>query len=116
MLSPPAPTVQHMFAFLVLAALAIGATALVARVATMDKITEPPRRWLIGKLGTDNQLVFGIHCPKCMAVWIAPATAAAPWFAADGANVLGVTSWVGYPLLAATVAFLAAVAVVRGEQ
>lgn len=105
-----------MFPFLVLVVLAVGATAFVARLIAMDKISEPPRKWMIDRLGTDSMIVFGIHCPRCVSVWVAPATAAAPWFAADGPNVLGVTSWVGYPLLAATVAFCAAVAIIRGDH
>lgn len=105
-----------MAAFLILSVLAVGATALVARIVALDKISEPFRKFLIDKLGAESMVTFGFFCPRCLSVWIAPATAAAPWYAADGANVLSVTSWVGYPLLAATVAFLAAVAVVRGEQ
>lgn len=75
-------------------------TVRVTRIVTTDQITEPPRLWLIDRLGPDNLLVYLVHCQWCMSIWVGAGAAAGAVLLAevpDGLNPV----WVGAGLTAA---------------
>ena len=93
--------------------LATLATARITRLITTDKISEPARRAAINLLGAKSMLVYLLHCPWCMSIWVAPALAAAIWWPLDLATKLDLTSWLGYPILALAIAHAAALTLAK---
>lgn len=98
--------------FLIVLALAIVATARAVRLVAIDKLTEPARARLIRCRGVDSMIVYGLHCPMCLAVWAAAPAACAVWWT-TGQAALGITSWVGVPILWGAIAYAAGWLVVR---
>jgi len=82
---------------IVLAALAV---ARVTRLVTEDKLLEPLRFWLGKKWPAESQRLYLFHCPWCFGMWVSIAAAPIVWFVADLSNKVGVTAWLGVPLLA----------------
>lgn len=73
-----------MTSFLVSALVGLFLTIRVTRVVTTDQISEPPRLWLINRLGPDHMLVYLVHCQWCVSVWVGAAAAAGAVLLADG--------------------------------
>lgn len=42
----------------------------VTRLITDDYITLPVRQWLVKHNGETGWFTHGIHCPKCVSVWV----------------------------------------------
>lgn len=98
--------------FLLVLLLATVTVARVVRLVAVDKITEPARARLISWRGPDSQLVYLAHCPMCLAVWAGAAGATAVWWTV-GADLIGITTWVGVPILWGTIAYAAGYVVGR---
>lgn len=97
-----------LLSLLFIIALGVLATARITRFITVDKLAQPMRGWVVRKLGPDSQLVYLLHCPWCMSIWVAAAVTIPAWFLADMPDTLGITSWWGVPALWLAVAQLAA--------
>lgn len=69
------------------------ATARVTRVVTSDKVSEPFRTWLLGKLGSDSLVNYYFWCRWCFGFWAA-------FTLAPAAIVLTGVSWWCLPFLA----------------
>ena len=104
-----------MAALLLLLFLATVATARAVRIIAVDKITEPARKKIIERFGPKHMIVYGLHCPMCLAIWIAPAPALLVWYLTDAPHFLNITSWVGAPLTWLTVAYLAALMIQKED-
>lgn len=61
---------------LVVAALAV---ARVTRLITTDYLTDPPRSWLVRRLGQNSKLAYLLVCQWCMSMWVASVAALLLW-------------------------------------
>lgn len=84
---------------LVLTSLAV---ARVTRLIYSDYISMPIRQWVMKRNGEEGWWTFGIHCPKCVSVWVA-APAAAIWQFSFGPDLaiykqilLGLVVWMAF--------------------
>lgn len=94
--------------------LAVLATARLTRLVTEDKLLEPFRFWLARRWPADSKRLYLFHCPWCFGMWVALVVAPVVWFAADLSVRLGVTAWVGVPLLALAISH--AVGLLKGAE
>jgi hypothetical protein len=60
--------------------LALGLTARLTRLLTVDYLTRHIRAAVIGRLGPDHDLAYGIACPWCASIWIGAAVLPVAWF------------------------------------
>lgn len=60
--------------FLILGLWALS-VARVSRLATVDKITEPLRAWVLDKRGRESSVTYLAYCPVCFSIWVAFASA-----------------------------------------
>lgn len=61
------------------ALLAVIATARLTRLVTTDRITQAPRRWLLGRLRGKELLSYLIVCDWCASVYLGAGVGAAWW-------------------------------------
>lgn len=65
-------------AWLTLALYAL-ATARVTGLITQDQLTSAPRVWATKRLGRREQLIYLLHCPWCVSIYVG-AAAAIVWY------------------------------------
>lgn len=82
---------------LIIAALAV---ARLTRLVTEDKLLEPLRFWLGRRWPADSMRLYLVHCPWCFGMWVAAIAAPLVWLLGGLSDRLGITAWVGVPLLA----------------
>lgn len=68
--------------------LALGLTARLSRLLTVDYLTRHIRAFVIGRLGPDHDLAYGIACPWCSSIWIAGAVFPVAYFYGEHAGFL----------------------------
>lgn len=85
---------------LLLVVLAALATARLTRLVVEDKLLEPFRFWLARRWPHDSKRLYLFHCPWCFGMWVSMVVAPVLWLTADLSDKVGVTAWVGVPLLA----------------
>lgn len=76
------------------------AVARLTRLVTEDKLLEPFRFWLARRWPSNSKRLYLFHCPWCFGMWVAFVVSPAVWFTAGLSDRLGLTAWVGVPLLA----------------
>ena len=86
--------------FILSALVGLFLTVRVTRIITTDQISEPPRLWLLNRLGPDHMLVYLAHCQWCMSVWVGAVAAAGTVLLADVPDGLNPV-WVAAGLAAA---------------
>lgn len=69
----------------------------VTRVAVLDKIGEPFRKFLVDKLGRNSWFAFMFFCPWCIGFWVSGLAALALWFVAGFGAVIALPWWFGIP-------------------
>lgn len=90
-----------MTAALILLVAALAATR-ATRVVVDDKITEPIRMAIAGRLREGHPVTYLVHCTWCTGLWIATAVAAVAWWGGLD-DVLPLAWWAGFPLTALAV-------------
>lgn len=83
-----------------LVALAALAAARLTRLVVEDKLLEPFRFWLARHLPAESKRLYLFHCPWCFGMWVSFIVAPALWFTAGLSDLMGITAWVGVPVLA----------------
>ena len=94
--------------------LTVLAVARVTRLVTEDKLLEPFRFALARRWPADSQRLYLFHCPWCFGMWVAIVAAPVVWFTANLSDRLGITAWVGVPLLVLAVSH--AVGLLKGAE
>lgn len=74
------------------------ATARVTRLITADRITEPPRMWLLLRLDPEGLGSYLVTCAWCVSVYVGAGAAALLWFG---------PSWTVWPLSALAFSYVA---------
>lgn len=92
---------------LVVALLALGATARITRFFNKDYLARGVRIILIRRFGPDHDLPYLVTCPWCLSVWVAGGIFTTAWFYGEHAGfqipALALTaSWL-YAIVAAYV-------------
>jgi hypothetical protein len=66
--------------------LALGATARITRFLNSDYLARHLRAGIIGRLGPDHDLAYGIACAWCASVWVGGAVFTVAWFYGEHAG------------------------------
>lgn len=90
--------------------LAVGATARLTRLLTVDELplVARPRDKIIDRYGTDHWLSYLVTCPWCLGMWVAAAVFPAAFLAGD-------SLWFQVPAGILTLAMAASAVVVKTD-
>lgn len=92
------------------------ATIRITRIVTIDKISEPARKWIIARNGHQGWWTYLAHCPWCMGVWFAAPAAAIAWWPGHLHNHVALPDYLGVPALWLTIAYVVGWQITQGEE
>lgn len=76
------------------------AAARVTRLITTDKISEPVREWIVGKLGPAHAISYLVYCRWCTGIYASAVASVCVWWGAGLRHLLPVSGWFAVPALA----------------
>jgi Protein of unknown function (DUF1360) len=88
--------------------LTVLATARITRLITADSITEPLRKRITGRLSEESRVVYLVHCPWCVSIYVGTVLAYLAWR-------WGETGWFAVATLALSASYVAGLLSVRED-